>query len=59
MTQEIRLAYWQNDISFGFAALHFNNPQKNEYAYFLENYEKEWRYVGKQRIASYTNLDPG
>jgi signal transduction histidine kinase/ligand-binding sensor domain-containing protein/DNA-binding response OmpR family regulator len=59
ITREIRLAYWQNDISLGFAALHFNNSQKNEYAYFLENYEDDWRYVGNQRSATYTNLDPG
>lgn len=59
IAKQIRLAYWQNDISFGFAALHFNNPQKNEYAYFLKNYEDDWRFVGNQRVASYTNLNPG
>lgn len=58
-TEEIVLAYWQNDISFEYVALHFSNPSKNKYAFKLENYEDEWRYVGDIRIATYTNLDPG
>lgn len=58
-TEEIVLSYWQNDISFEYVALHFSNPSKNRYAFKLENYEDEWRYVGDVRIATYTNLDPG
>lgn len=58
-TEEIVLSYWQNDISFEYVALHYSNPSKNRYAFKLENYEDEWRYVGDVRIATYTNLDPG
>ena len=58
-TDEIILSYWQNDISFEYVALHYSNPSKNKYAFKLENYEDEWRYVGNVRIATYTNLDPG
>ncbi len=58
-TDEIVLSYWQNDISFEYVALHYSNPSKNKYAFKLENYEDEWRYVGDVRIATYTNLDPG
>ncbi len=58
-TDEIVLSHWQNDISFEFVALHYSNPSKNRYAFKLENYEDEWRYVGNVRIATYTNLDPG
>lgn len=58
-TDEIVLPYWQNDISFEYVALHYSNPSKNKYAFKLENYEDEWRYVGDIRIATYTNLDPG
>ncbi|MFQ6114949.1 MAG: SpoIIE family protein phosphatase, partial [bacterium] len=58
-TTEIRLAYWQNDISFEFVALHFSRPENNRYAYMLENYDEEWRAAGTQRTATYTNLDPG
>lgn len=58
-TDEIVLPYWQNDISFEYVALHYSNPSKNKYAFKLENYEDDWRYVGNVRIATYTNLDPG
>ncbi len=58
-TTEIALSYWQNDISFEFVSLHYANPAKNKYAYMLENYEDEWRYVDDIRSATYTNLDPG
>ncbi len=58
-TYEIVLPYWQNDISFEYVALHYSNPSKNKYAFKLENYEDDWRYVGNVRIATYTNLDPG
>ena len=40
-------------------AAHYVDPQKNQYAYKLENYEDEWRYVGNQRSAIYPNLPPG
>ena len=57
--KEISLAHWQNDIALEFVALHFYRPVGNQYAYQLENYDTEWRYVGDQRSAVYTNLDPG
>ncbi|MCB0742331.1 MAG: SpoIIE family protein phosphatase, partial [Ignavibacteriae bacterium] len=58
-TDEIVLSYWQNDISFNYVGLHYANPSKNHYAFKLENYEDEWRYVNESRTATYTNLDPG
>ncbi len=58
-TDEIDLEYWQNDISFEYVALHYSNPSKNNYAFKLENYEDDWRYVDNIRVATYTNLDPG
>ncbi len=59
IAQNVDLAYNQNDISFEFAALHFSRPKKNEYAYKLDNYDSDWRYVGNKHTANYTNLDPG
>lgn len=58
-TQEIRLPYDHNYISFEFAALNFNTPKHNYYAYKLEGLDDDWNYVGKNRLAKYTNLDPG
>ncbi len=60
VAEEIRLAHWQNDISFTFAALNYQASEQNRYAYQLENYkDDEWRYAGAGRTATYTNLAPG
>lgn len=58
-TDEITLNHNDNNISIDFIALHYLNPSKNQYAYILENYEKDWRSVGNQRSAYYSNLPPG
>jgi len=54
----LELDHDNNDLSFEFAALHFSNPQKNQYAHMLQGYDKDWIYDNK-RNATYTNLDPG
>ncbi|RZA05971.1 MAG: hypothetical protein EOO68_05815, partial [Moraxellaceae bacterium] len=58
-TQTIRLDYTKNMLSLHFAALNFRNPDKNRYAYKLEGFDEQWRDVGNQRSALYTNLDAG
>ena len=60
LTQQITLSYIQNDLSLEFAALNYIHPEKNQYQYKLENYNKEWIITdAKKRFASYTNLNPG
>jgi serine phosphatase RsbU (regulator of sigma subunit)/ligand-binding sensor domain-containing protein len=58
-TEKIVLNYNENDIQLDYFAAHFVDPSKNQYAYLLENYEDDWRYVGNQRSAIYPNLPPG
>ncbi len=53
------LQYFQNYITFSFAALEFSTPNKVKYAYKLEGFDKDWVHVGNQREAHYTNLDAG
>jgi len=56
----VTLSYRDNIFSFEFAALSYANSQKNRYRYKLEGLEPAWNEVGsKQRVATYTNLDPG
>ncbi|HZH00872.1 MAG TPA: ATP-binding protein, partial [Flavisolibacter sp.] len=57
--KEITLSYKQSVFTLEFAALNFVLPQKTSYAYKLEGFDAEWNYVGDQRKATYTNLDPG
>ena len=59
VAEEIRLAHWQNDISFGFAALNYQMPGKKRYAFKLDHYDDDWRYAAAGREATYTNLAPG
>jgi len=57
--KEITLTYKESVITFEFAALIFNNPKQNQYAYKLEGFDEDWVYCGTRRTATYTNLDPG
>ena len=59
-TEEIKISYKENVISFKFAALNYVFPEKNKCAYKMQGFDKDWAYVSsEQRTASYTNLDPG
>ena len=58
-TDSIVLSYQENVFSFSFAALDFSLPEKNEYAYILENFETEWNYSGTRRYVTYTDLPAG
>ena len=57
--KEIVLKYSQNVITFNFVALNFVEPEKNQYAYKLEGFEKNWNISVNKREATYTNLSPG
>lgn len=57
-TEELILSYDQSVITFGFAAMDFTIPGKNQYAYKMEGFEEEWNYVGSKREGTYTNLNP-
>ena len=57
--EPIQLSYKQDFISFEFAAFDFQAPQKNQYAYKLEGFDKDWIQAGNRRFATYTNLSGG
>lgn len=58
-TSELTLSYKESVFSFDFVALNYTHPHMNQYAFKMEGFEDEWNYVGNQRTATYTNLDPG
>ncbi|MDB5013812.1 MAG: hypothetical protein JWQ25_2014, partial [Daejeonella sp.] len=58
-TKVVNLSYKQNVFTLGFSALTFTTPEQNQYAYKLDGFDQQWNYVGNERKASYTNLDPG
>lgn len=58
-TESITLKHYHSVLTIKFIALNYINSQKNQYAYYLEPFEKDWNYVGTRREATYTNLKPG
>ncbi len=56
---EIALDWPIDSIEFEYAALSFANPEKNQYAYYLEGFEDTWKEVGSRRFGEYTNLPGG
>jgi len=59
-TKELTLKFQDNSFSIGFVGLNYNAPQKNNYQYILEGFDKQWyRADAKYRIAKYTNIPPG
>ena len=58
-TSEVVLNDQQNFLSFDFAALQFNQNDKNQYRYKLTGIDNDWVYSGNQATATYTNLSPG
>ena len=57
--KDVNLRYDENKIGFQFVGLHFENAAKNQYAYQLVGYDKDWIPSGTTRTATYTNLSPG
>jgi signal transduction histidine kinase/ligand-binding sensor domain-containing protein len=57
--KRIELSYKENFISFEFAALDFQAPDKNQYAYMLEGLNNRWIKSGTRRYVSFSNLEPG
>ena len=58
-TKDVTLDYTKSMIGFTFTALNYRDPDKNQFAYKLEGFDDDWREVGTQRSALYTNLPAG
>jgi len=58
-TTQVVLEYPRNSLEFEFAALSYNQPGKNQYAYYLEDFDPNWQYIGTKRDGRYTNLPGG
>ncbi|MBN1951009.1 MAG: response regulator [Bacteroidales bacterium] len=59
-TKGIVLKPSEDILSIEFSALNYIHPEKNQYEYKLEGFNKTWiRASADDRKATYTNLDPG
>lgn len=58
-TQTITLNHSHAMFSFDFAALSYRFASRNQYAYKLEGFDKDWNSVGTDNTATYTNIGAG
>lgn len=58
-TKNITVGHQDKIISLTYAALDFSNPQRNRYAYKLDNFDADWIQAGSNHSVSYTSLEPG
>lgn len=48
-----------NSFSVDVVALNYRKEHENQYAYYLEGLEEDWKYSGSNHLIRYTNLKPG
>lgn len=53
------LAPGQKNLEFDYTALTFIAPDRTNFRYILDGYDRNWTEAGTRREASYTNLPPG
>lgn len=58
-TDHITLNHRHAVFSFEYAALSYDLPEDNQFAYQLEGFDSDWVQAGTRRQATYTNLNPG
>ena len=58
-SKHIILKHDQDVITFEFAAMLFPSSANCEYQIKMDNFDKNWRSIGKEGSATYTNLSPG
>jgi signal transduction histidine kinase/ligand-binding sensor domain-containing protein/DNA-binding response OmpR family regulator len=58
-TDAITLKHNQSVFTLTYGSISYTLPEKNQYSYKLEGFDKSWNYVGKATSATYTNLPKG
>lgn len=58
-TKDLELSYKDNMITFEFKALDYAVPEKNRYAYKLDDFNDDWIDAHNEQTATYTNIPPG
>jgi signal transduction histidine kinase len=59
LTDTIVLQPNETKIEFRYTGINFTSPKKIRFQYVLDRFEKEWNEGVTNRLARYTNLDPG
>ncbi|MGM0579680.1 MAG: ATP-binding protein [Bacteroidota bacterium] len=54
-----KIKFSDNNIKFEFSALFYEQPERNQYSYFLKGFDKEWSGWSSMNNKEYTNLPAG
>ncbi|MDX2188418.1 MAG: two-component regulator propeller domain-containing protein [Bacteroidota bacterium] len=57
--EKVTFTKQQSSFSLEMNLMNFANKEYNEYAYFLEGYDKDYNYIGDRNIATYTKVSAG
>jgi signal transduction histidine kinase/ligand-binding sensor domain-containing protein/DNA-binding response OmpR family regulator len=57
--EHIKVPYNKAVLSFEFAALEYSAPDKIQYAYYMQGWDKDWSYCGNTRKVVYSHLSEG
>ncbi len=55
----IHMAHSDHWLQFSFSAMGYRSPEENQYAYFLQGFDPQWRNFGNKSTISFTGLPPG
>ncbi|QTD38972.1 response regulator [Polaribacter batillariae] len=55
----ITLNHNQNVFTFNFSTLVFPFATGTQFSIMMKGFEKDWRFIGSEQSATYTNLSPG
>lgn len=58
-SKEINLSYKDASFTIDFAALHYTNPENNQFKYILVGADKDFVFTSSEYRAHYANLPPG
>lgn len=58
-TTEITLNNRQKSFQIDFSSLDYKAQGKTQYAYKLDNFDKNWNYIGTRHFINFNNLRPG
>ncbi len=59
LIEHLYLSYADNTIGLSMAAMQYNAPEKNEYRYQLEGYDRTWVEMGNNRLIKFNQLPYG
>ncbi len=57
--KEISLSHKDKMLTVIFSAMDYLDPQNNNYAYFLEGYDKTWNNMNKRNSVTFSNIPAG